>query len=104
MLGHFILDGYAIADEYRMTDPAGDLFVLGMNVRRSQTDLEHEKAERTGWSVTRQQWLAAQPGGRAGGKSGPIAGSSCARGSEPLPAALSLRVEAFPVPGGKRSK
>jgi len=32
-LGRFILDGYAIADEYRMKDPAGELIVLGMNFR-----------------------------------------------------------------------
>lgn len=31
--GHFILDGYAIEDEYRMTNPSGDLIVLGMNFR-----------------------------------------------------------------------
>jgi hypothetical protein len=27
-LGRFILDGYAIAEEYRMTGPAGELIVL----------------------------------------------------------------------------
>jgi hypothetical protein len=32
-VGRFILDGYAIADEYRMTDSAGELIVLGMNLR-----------------------------------------------------------------------
>jgi hypothetical protein len=32
-VGHYILDGYAIADEYRMTDPSGRLLVLGMNFR-----------------------------------------------------------------------
>jgi hypothetical protein len=31
--GRYILDGYAIADEYRMTTPAGELLVLGMNLR-----------------------------------------------------------------------
>src|SRR6516162_6689243 len=31
--GRFILDGYAIADEYRMRDPAGELIVLGLNLR-----------------------------------------------------------------------
>jgi len=31
--GHFILDGYAIADEYRMTTVAGELVVLGTNFR-----------------------------------------------------------------------
>ena len=32
-LGRFILDGYAIADEYRMTGSSGELIVLGMNLR-----------------------------------------------------------------------
>jgi hypothetical protein len=32
-LGRFILDGHAIADEYRMTDSSGRLIVLGMNFR-----------------------------------------------------------------------
>jgi hypothetical protein len=32
-LGRYILDGYAIADEYRMFGPSGDLIVLGMNFR-----------------------------------------------------------------------
>jgi hypothetical protein len=32
-LGRFILDGYAIADEYRMTGSSGELIVLGMNIR-----------------------------------------------------------------------
>jgi hypothetical protein len=31
--GHYILDGYAIADEYRMNDPAGELMVFGLNFR-----------------------------------------------------------------------
>jgi hypothetical protein len=31
--GRFILDGYAIADEYRMMSPSGELIVLGMNFR-----------------------------------------------------------------------
>ena len=31
--GRYILDGYAIADEYRMTGSAGELIVLGMNFR-----------------------------------------------------------------------
>jgi hypothetical protein len=31
--GRPILDGYAIADEYRMTTPEGELLVLGLNVR-----------------------------------------------------------------------
>lgn len=32
-LGRYILDGYAIADEYRMTDTSGALVVLGVNLR-----------------------------------------------------------------------
>jgi hypothetical protein len=32
-LGRFILDGYAIADEYRMAGSSGELIVLGMNLR-----------------------------------------------------------------------
>ena len=31
--GRFILDGYAIADEYRMTGSSGEAIVLGMNFR-----------------------------------------------------------------------
>ena len=34
-LGRYILDGYTIADEYRMLGPSGDLIVLGMNFRTS---------------------------------------------------------------------
>lgn len=29
--GHYILDGYVIADEYRMVDTSGNLLMLGMN-------------------------------------------------------------------------
>ncbi|MBV9339534.1 MAG: hypothetical protein JO159_01425 [Acidobacteria bacterium] len=32
-LGRFILDGYAIADEYSMMNSSGELIVLGMNFR-----------------------------------------------------------------------
>jgi hypothetical protein len=32
-VGHYILDGYAIADEYRMIGSSGELLVLGMNFR-----------------------------------------------------------------------
>ena len=32
-LGRYILDGYAIADEYRMTGSSGELLVLGTNFR-----------------------------------------------------------------------
>ena len=31
--GRFILDGYAIADECRMTNSSGELIVLGLNLR-----------------------------------------------------------------------
>ena len=31
--GRYILDGYVIADEYRMTTSAGELLVLGINLR-----------------------------------------------------------------------
>jgi hypothetical protein len=31
--GRYILDGYAIADEYQMTTPAGELLVLCLNLR-----------------------------------------------------------------------
>ncbi len=31
--GRFILDGFAIADEYAMSDPEGKVLVLGMNFR-----------------------------------------------------------------------
>ena len=36
-LGRFILDGYAIADEYRMTNSSGELMVLGVNLRTYDT-------------------------------------------------------------------
>lgn len=32
-IGRFILDGYAIADEYRMYDASDNVIVLGMNLR-----------------------------------------------------------------------
>ncbi|MGC1380222.1 MAG: hypothetical protein WA814_04280 [Candidatus Baltobacteraceae bacterium] len=32
-LGRYILDGYAIADEYRMTNASGETIVLGANLR-----------------------------------------------------------------------
>jgi len=32
-VGRYILDGYVIADEYRMTNPRGELVVHGMNFR-----------------------------------------------------------------------
>jgi hypothetical protein len=46
-LGSYILDGYAIADEYRMFSASGDLIVLGMNVRTYD-------AARRAWNI---RWL-----------------------------------------------
>jgi hypothetical protein len=51
-LGRFILDGYAIADEYRMTGSAGELLVLGMNLRTYD-------AARQVWNI---KWLDALAG------------------------------------------
>jgi hypothetical protein len=51
-LGRFILDGYAIADEYRMEDHAGKAIVLGMNFR------VFDAAQRT-WNI---KWLNALAG------------------------------------------
>lgn len=50
--GRVILDGYAIADEYRMFDAAGALIVLGTNLR------SYDAAART-WSI---RWLNAFTG------------------------------------------
>src|SRR6266436_2656221 len=51
-LGRFILDGYAIADEYRMTGPSGELIVLGMNLRTYD-------ASKQRWNM---KWLNALAG------------------------------------------
>jgi hypothetical protein len=51
-LGRYILDGYAIADEYKMTDASGELIVLGMNFRT------YDSAKQ-GWSM---KWLNALAG------------------------------------------
>ncbi len=51
-LGRFILDGYAIEDEYRMTDATGELIVLGMNVRT------YDPTKRA-WNI---RWLNALAG------------------------------------------
>jgi hypothetical protein len=51
-LGRYILDGYAIADEYRMTGPSGELIVLGTNFR--SYDATHQK-----WNI---KWLNALAG------------------------------------------
>jgi len=51
-LGRFILDGYAIADEYRMTGSSGELIVLGMNFRAYD-------ATKQMWNI---KWLNALAG------------------------------------------
>jgi hypothetical protein len=50
--GRFILDGYAIEDEYRMTGASGELIVLGMNLRTYD-------AANNIWSI---KWLNALAG------------------------------------------
>lgn len=51
-LGHYILDGYAIADEYRMIGSSGELIVLGMNFR------VYDAAKKL-WNI---KWLSALEG------------------------------------------
>jgi hypothetical protein len=51
-LGRFILEGYAIADEYRMTDASGEPIVLGMNLRA------YDATSQT-WNI---KWLNALAG------------------------------------------
>ena len=46
-VGRYILDGYAIADEYRMVDAKGEVVVLGMNFRA------YDAAKRV-WNI---RWL-----------------------------------------------
>jgi len=50
--GRYILDGYAIADEYRMMKPAGELLVLGLNLRSYD-------AKKKAWNL---KWLNALTG------------------------------------------
>jgi hypothetical protein len=50
--GRYILDGYAIADEYRMTTPKGELLVLGINLRSYD-------AKKKAWNL---KWLNALAG------------------------------------------
>jgi len=50
--GRYILDGYAISDEYRMTDLSGKLIVLGLNLRTYD-------AEKHAWNI---KWLNALTG------------------------------------------
>jgi hypothetical protein len=52
----FILDGYAIADEYRMTAPTGELLVLGVNIRSYD-------AKRKAWNM---KWLNVLDGAWTG--------------------------------------
>jgi hypothetical protein len=51
-LGRYILDGYAIADEYRMTSASGEPLVLGLNLRT------YDAASKT-WNI---RWLNALAG------------------------------------------
>jgi hypothetical protein len=50
--GRYILDGYAIADEYRMADSSGKLIVLGLNLRTYDSSKQ-------GWNL---KWLNALTG------------------------------------------
>src|ERR671922_353575 len=51
-VGRFILDGYAIADEYRMTGSSGEVIVLGLNLRTYD-------ATKQNWNM---KWLNALAG------------------------------------------
>ena len=51
-VGRYILDGYVIAEEYRMTRQTGELLVLGMNVRSYDT-------KKKTWAI---KWLNALAG------------------------------------------
>jgi hypothetical protein len=50
--GRYILDGYAISDEYRMTDLSGKVIVLGLNLRT------YDASKQT-WNI---KWLNAVTG------------------------------------------
>jgi hypothetical protein len=50
--GRYILDGFAVSDEYRMTDLSGKLIVLGLNLRSYD-------ASKHAWSI---KWLNALTG------------------------------------------
>jgi len=50
--GRYILDGFAIADEYRMTTPAGELLALGINLRAYDS-------KKKAWNM---KWLNALAG------------------------------------------
>jgi hypothetical protein len=63
-VGRYILDGYVIADEYRMTDHAGELIVHGMNFRSYS-------AEQNAWvmrwlDATRSSWVELGPAALGG--------------------------------------
>lgn len=51
-LGRYILAGFAIADEYRMRSPSGEVIVLGMNFRAYD-------AAKQSWNI---KWLNAVAG------------------------------------------
>jgi len=51
-VGRYILDGYAIMDEFRMTKPTGELLVLGVNLRTYD-------AKKKAWNL---KWLNAFDG------------------------------------------
>lgn len=51
-VGRYILEGYAIADDYRMTSPSGELLVLGTNFRVYDTSKQ-------AWNI---KWLQALDG------------------------------------------
>jgi hypothetical protein len=51
-VGRYVLDGYVIADEYRMTAPTGELLVLGINLRSFDP-------EKKTWTM---KWLNALAG------------------------------------------
>ena len=58
-VGRYILDGYVIADEYRMTNPAGELIVHGMNFRSYSVE---KKTWIMRWLDARQSsWLELGP-------------------------------------------
>ncbi len=50
--GRYILDGYVIADEYRMVDASGNLLMLGMNYRAYDSEINS-------WNI---KWLEALSG------------------------------------------
>lgn len=58
-VGRYILDGYVIADEYRMTNQAGELVVHGMNFRSYSVD---KKTWVMRWlDATRSFWVELGP-------------------------------------------